>query len=91
MAGMSFIIIRLVIMACKLPAVKKLSTKAVRNTEALRKINFKTEKELKDIGYFLVAAFVFDLFGLPANLAFLLRVTKEYEFIKRFFFWKFIF
>ena len=65
-------------MACKLPAVNRLSKRAVTDSEKLTKINFKTEKKLKDIGYFLVAAFIFDLVGLPANLAFLLRLTKGY-------------
>ena len=77
MAGMSFIIIRLVVMACKLPSVRKLSTKAVCDTDSLIKINFKTDKKLRDVGYFLIAGFIFDLVGLPANLAFLLRLTKE--------------
>ena len=74
---MSFIIIRVVIMACKWPVVKKVSYKAVCNSDGLEKINFKTERHLRDSGYFLVAGLVFDLVGLPANIAFLIRITQR--------------
>ena len=63
-------------MACKWPVVKRISVKAVRDTDRLEKINFRTEKKLKDIGYFLLAGLIFDLVGLPANLSFLLRLTQ---------------
>jgi L-lactate permease len=73
----AFIIIRIVIMVCKWPAVKAISMQAMCDSDSLKEINFKTTRNLRDTGYFLVASFVFDLIALPANIVFLMRITRE--------------
>ena len=67
-AASAFLIIRVLIIGMKLPAVRQVSTPALLDSEKLGEINFQKRK-VKDKGAFLMVACLLDFICLPERIS----------------------